>query len=122
VEREQPAILVVEDEAIIVELLTVVLEDAGYGVMSARDGEEALQRLAQERPDLILCDIMMPRMDGVQFYYAIQSEPAWRAIPFIFMSAVKSRLPREDREEIMFIPKPFDLDDVLELIEERLGA
>jgi CheY-like chemotaxis protein len=122
VEREQPAILVVEDEAIIVELLTVVLEDAGYRVMSARDGEEALQRLAQARPDLILCDIMMPRMDGVEFYRAIQLEPAWRAIPFIFMSAVKSRLPQEKGEGIIFIPKPFDLDDVLELIEERLSA
>jgi CheY-like chemotaxis protein len=122
VEREQPGILVVEDEAIIVELLTVVLEDAGYSVSSARDGEEALQRLAQEQPDLILCDIMMPRMDGVQFYRALRSESAWRAIPFIFMSAVKARLPQENEEQVAFVPKPFDLDHLLELIGERLNA
>jgi two-component system, OmpR family, response regulator VicR len=122
VEREQPTILVVEDEPIIVELLTVVLDDAGYRVLSARDGEEALLRLAQERPGLILCDIMMPRMDGVQFYRAIQAKPAWRAIPFIFMSAVRSRLPQEGNEAVMFIPKPFDLDHLLELVAERLDV
>src|SRR4051812_21181559 len=86
--RTAKRVLVVDDEQSILELLQSLLEDEGYEVETAADGREGLAQLGRAAVDLILCDIMMPFMTGLQFCLAMQQAgDAYRHIPLIFMSA-----------------------------------
>ena len=89
-------ILVVEDVSNILELLEITLRFKGYRVMTARDGKEALDRVAEERPTLIITDILMPTMDGYEFVRQLRSDPAIAATPVIFYTA--HYLEREARD------------------------
>lgn len=80
-------ILVVDDEKHIVRLVQVNLERAGYEVVTAYDGEEALQKVKQERPDLIVLDVMMPKMDGFEVMKHLKADPTTRDIPVIMLTA-----------------------------------
>ena len=80
-------ILVVEDESDIRELLVDLLCDCGYDVVEAGDGGAALGLVSQERPDIILLDVMMPVMDGLQVLKILKDGPATRATPVIMVSA-----------------------------------
>ncbi len=80
-------ILVVDDERHIVRLVQVNLERAGYEVAVAYDGIEALEMLAQERPDMLILDVMMPRMDGFEVLKKLQADDATKDIPIIMLTA-----------------------------------
>lgn len=112
---KQAQILIVDDDEEIRNFLGALLQDEGYGVESAEDGLVALKRLEETMPDLILLDIMMPRMDGYRFAEALHQRGL--SIPFIVLSAN----PREQQAKAMgacsFIAKPFDLLDLLEKID-----
>ncbi|HIE08638.1 MAG TPA: response regulator, partial [Armatimonadetes bacterium] len=74
-------ILVVDDEKHIVRLVQVNLERAGYEVITAYDGDEALKKVKEERPDLIVLDVMMPKMDGFEVMKHLKADPTTRDIP-----------------------------------------
>ena len=114
-----PLILIADDKVSILELLTVVLEDAGYRVQSALDGMAALVLIDQERPALLLTDNMMPKLSGMALIAKIQERPG-PTLPIILMSAVSSLPSLPPR--VTFLAKPFDLDRLLELIAYRIGA
>src|SRR5512138_445341 len=80
-------ILVVEDVPNVLELLEVTLRFKGYPVMSARNGQEAIEKIALERPALVITDILMPKMDGYALAHRLRSNPQTRDIPLIFLSA-----------------------------------
>lgn len=80
-------ILVVDDERHIVRLVEVNLERAGYEVLTAYDGVEALEQVEQEDPDMIVLDVMMPRMDGFDVLKNLQSDPKYKDIPVIMLTA-----------------------------------
>jgi two-component system alkaline phosphatase synthesis response regulator PhoP/two-component system response regulator VicR len=80
-------ILVVDDEKPIVRLVQVNLEHAGYEVVTAYDGKEALEKVEQEKPDLIILDVMMPQMDGFEVMQRLQANPKTRDIPVIMLTA-----------------------------------
>ncbi|MBC7329391.1 MAG: response regulator [bacterium] len=80
-------ILVVDDERPIVRLVQVNLEHAGYEVVTAYDGKEALEKVEQEKPDLIILDVMMPQMDGFEVMQRLQANPKTRDIPVIMLTA-----------------------------------
>jgi CheY-like chemotaxis protein len=80
-------ILVVDDYVENVELLEELLTSSGYEVSTASDGDEALQRVKESHPDLILLDIMMPRMDGYQVCEALRAKDDTKEIPIIFVTA-----------------------------------
>lgn len=111
-----PKILVVDDEPDIAELLQTVLEEEGYQVVVAGNGREGLAAVTQSRPDLILCDVMMPLMDGVGLCRAMQAQPDARDIPLVFMSAGRKPVNQDGCHYAAFIPKPFELTAVLEVI------
>ncbi|MDQ4078925.1 MAG: response regulator [Chloroflexota bacterium] len=114
---EGKIILVVEDERNIVELVSEVLADEGYQVMTARDGQEGLDRVAETVPDLILSDVMMPVLDGRAMGRALQSDPVYQDIPLVLMSAVsENALDAEDLSYHAFLSKPFELDTLVETI------
>jgi DNA-binding NarL/FixJ family response regulator len=80
-------ILLIEDEPRVRANLATILRFEGYDVVVATDGEDGLRRARECAPALILCDVMIPRLDGHQMLRALRSEPAARAIPFVFLTA-----------------------------------
>ena len=108
-------LLVVEDEPAIAALLALVLGEEGYRVAVAGDGRAALRRLAEDRYDLVLSDIMLPHLDGLGLARAMHADPDLRAIPLILMSAVRPPLDGVARYAA-FLPKPFDLDELLDTV------
>jgi len=80
-------ILVVDDERHIVRLVEVNLTRAGYDVVSAYDGVEALEKVEEDMPDMIVLDVMMPRMDGFEVLKNLQADPKYKDIPVIMLTA-----------------------------------
>jgi len=117
-------LLVVEDVPNVLELLEVTLRFKGYPVISARNGQEALEIIAHERPALIITDILMPKLDGFALVHALRSDPKTRQIPVIFLSA--TYVTPEDKAFAMslgaarFIEKPIDTEEFLLTIAELL--
>lgn len=117
-------LLVVEDVANVLELLEVTLRFKGYPVITARNGQEALERIATERPALIVTDILMPKMDGFALAHALRKDPRNRSIPIIFLSA--TYVTPEDKKfalslgAVRFLEKPIDTEEFLLTIAEIL--
>jgi CheY-like chemotaxis protein len=115
-------ILIVEDEPSIAQIMCIVLEREGYNVMTATNGQEGLDQLTQERPDLVISDVMMPFLTGVQMYSIMQADPALRDIPVVFMSAAGaepglSSVPNYSG----LLWKPFDLSVLLYAVSKAIG-
>jgi GAF domain-containing protein/CheY-like chemotaxis protein/anti-sigma regulatory factor (Ser/Thr protein kinase) len=96
--RRDLPVLVVDDDAGLRQLLRRMLEPEGYAVVEARDGREALERLRDVSPSVILLDLMMPEMDGFEFVAEFRRHEAWRAIPIVVVTA--KDLSHEDRERL----------------------
>ena len=117
-------ILVVEDVPNILELLDVTLRFKGYPVVTAGNGEEALQIVPQEKPALVITDIMMPKMDGYTLAFNLRRNPKTSQIPIIFLSA--TYVTPEDKAFAMslgavrFMEKPVDTEDFLLTVAEVL--
>lgn len=114
-------VLVIDDEPVIRTLVGEVLLDEGYAVIFAADGHEGLQRLEQERPDLVLMDVMMPGLDGREAYLAMRSRPELPSVPVVMMSAAV-KPDRLDPSIAGYLPKPFDLDELLALVARLLST
>lgn len=115
-------ILVVEDEHTLRRLLEYRLSKQ-YHVRTAANGEEALERVAEQVPDLIISDIMMPKMDGFALQATLQQEQSTRAIPFIFLTAKadeQSRMRGMRTGVDDYITKPFDIEQLLTRISRLL--
>ncbi|MEW6405854.1 MAG: response regulator [Chloroflexota bacterium] len=117
-------ILVVEDIPNVLDLLEITLKFRGYQVITARNGQEALDKIAEERPALIVTDILMPTMDGFALVQKLRTEPATVSIPVIFLSA--TYISPEDKAFALslgasnFIEKPIDTEEFLLTIAELL--
>ena len=116
-------ILVIEDNKDILENTVELLELSHYQVVGASNGKEGLEKALDSKPDLILCDIMMPELDGYGVLHMVQKNPDLQNTPFIFLTA------RTEKEEVRkgmslgaddYITKPFDPTDLLYAIEGRL--
>lgn len=110
----RPLILVVDDEESIADLLAEFLTSEGYRSVVAHSGREALLCALRERPALILCDWLMPGMNGTQFLAELRRRPATANIPVVMMSSM--RPDQRNFPGIPFLAKPFELDDVLDLV------
>jgi len=111
-------ILIADDEEFIVDLLATLLEDEHYRVLRAYDGEQALQAAKREHPQLIITDIMMPRMSGTELAAHLRTQEQ-TDVPIILMSAVRSPIAIPNT---IYLPKPFDIEHVLELVTLLLPA
>ncbi len=122
-----PRVLLVDDESSIRTIVRVNLESDGIGVIEATDGAEALERVREEQPSIVLLDVMMPDVDGWQVAQRLARDPATREIPVVFLSARAAREDRLRAQElgaVGYVVKPFDpvriggvVRDVLERIE-----
>ena len=116
-----PMILVVDDELAIALMLEALLTDEGYQVVTAGSGRQALARLVDVRPDLILCDVMLPGLDGREVCRTVQSDPNYQATPVVLMSASYQSLAGSDCPYAAFVCKPFLVPALLATIEQVLG-
>jgi DNA-binding response OmpR family regulator len=112
-------ILVVDDDPVIQKLLAVNFEMEGYRVVTGGDGAEALAQVAAEHPDVVLLDVMMPKLDGIEVVRRIKADPATAAIPVLLLSAKaqsKDIAAGLEAGADGYITKPFDPLDLLERV------
>jgi CheY-like chemotaxis protein len=83
-----PTVMIVDDESISRETLARLLRRAGYGTVTATNGSEALVKIAQEPPDMILLDVNMPGMDGLELLEMLHRHPQWKALPVVMLTAM----------------------------------
>ncbi|MCC7262637.1 MAG: sigma-54-dependent Fis family transcriptional regulator [Candidatus Latescibacteria bacterium] len=108
---ESARILIVDDEPFNIDLLEQELEDQGYQTCAARSGEEALARVAEYQPDLVLLDWMMPGMAGIEVLRRLRAEPQWRALPVIMVTArasTRDKVAGLDAGADDYLTKPID--------------
>ena len=119
-------ILVVDDIADILNLLQTTLTFKGHRVITARNGQEALDAIQKERPALVIADILMPIMDGFSLVHHLRINPATRDLPVVFLSA--TYVAPEDKDFALaigvtqFIEKPVDIDAFLPVIADILSG
>jgi CheY-like chemotaxis protein len=121
--KQQPRILVVDDQPINIKLLQRKLERQGMDVYVAYNGRECLSIVEEAKPDLILLDIMMPEMDGIETCQRLKSNPVTETIPIIFITAKASKegkLEGLDAGAVDYITKPIDLDETLARVRTQL--
>ena len=117
-------ILVVDDEIYIVHILDFSLGMEGYEVVTALDGEQALEKARAEKPDLIVLDIMMPRLDGYETCKQLKADAATKDIPVILLSAKGRNVDQKVGFEVGaddYITKPFSPRKLVERINAILG-
>ncbi|MEN6327516.1 MAG: response regulator transcription factor [Syntrophomonas sp.] len=122
---QAPKILVVDDETHIVELVKFNLEKEGYRVIVAYDGQSALEKVRDVVPDLILLDIMLPKMDGLEVCRAIKQIPAYNTIPIIMLTAKGEEIDTVLGLEMGaddYIKKPFSPREMVARVKARLRA
>jgi DNA-binding response OmpR family regulator len=108
-------ILVVEDDPLIAEVLQAVLDAQGYRTLSASDGTAALRALARTSPDLVVLDVLLPRIDGREVL-RIMRGGAHRMVPVLLVSAATTMRPAEEDPNLRFLAKPFDLQTFVDEI------
>src|SRR3954462_6776804 len=116
-------VLVIEDNTDIRENTSEILEMAGYKTFTADNGKKGVDLAQKEKPDLIICDIMMPELDGYGVLHILNKKPETANIPFIFLTA---KTEKTDIRKGMnlgaddYLTKPFDDTDLLNAVEARL--
>ncbi|MDY0268184.1 response regulator [Trichloromonas sp.] len=117
-------ILIVEDEESLLKLESILLISKGFEVKGAQNGRAALEAVAEDKPDLVLLDIMLPEIDGFEVCRQLKSDPATRHIPVIMLTAKKSREDMVRGEKVgadWYITKPFKSAMVIETIQRFLA-
>ncbi|ALJ34372.1 response regulator [Azospirillum brasilense] len=120
----KPTILVADDEPSIVLSLQVLLQKAGFAVRIARNGEEALESVAESTPDLILLDAMMPRRDGFDVCQSLRANPAYQSLPIIMLTAKSRDVERQKGMALGatdYITKPFSTRDLVTTVRKYLN-
>jgi len=118
------SVLIVDDESYIVKSLSFVMKNAGFETCSAGDGEEALQKLDEMVPDLVILDVMMPKLDGFEVCKAIRANPAWSSIKIIMLTAKGRDTEREKGLALGaddYLTKPFSTRDILKRVQEMMN-
>jgi two-component system phosphate regulon response regulator PhoB len=116
---ESPVVLVAEDDASVRMTLEFVLEDEGFVVLIAEDGEQALILATEQLPDVILLDQIMPKMNGKQVYSALQRHPATSAIPVLVLTGMHR--DSEGWKGAHFVGKPFSPEFLVDKIRSVLA-
>ncbi len=114
-------ILIADDEGQVVDVVAGILDAAGHRVLTAIDGEEALRRVYETHPDLVLLDIKMPRKDGATVAQQLRDDPRTRDIPVVFLTGLIRPTEADHRggrsRRNLFLAKPFDSAELLRVVD-----
>ena len=119
-----PSVLIVDDEPNIVLSLQFLMKKTGFEVRTAKDGEEAMAEIARAAPDLVLLDVMMPKIDGFSICKQIRANPEWKDMRIIMLTARGRDVEREKGLALGaddYITKPFSTKDAIARVEAVLG-
>jgi CheY-like chemotaxis protein len=130
---EDKTILVVDDEEDVRDYFADILRDAGFNVITAADGEEALGKIREKKPDFISLDLVMPRKSGIKFLYELRHNREWINIPVVIVTAhARDKLGQQDFNDIFegksfsgpkfYLEKPIDEESYIRLICENVGV
>jgi DNA-binding response OmpR family regulator len=117
-------VLVVDDDPVIQKLLQVNFEMEGYNVVTASDGAEGLERARSEHPDIVILDVMMPKMNGLEVASILKSDSATAGIPIILLSAKAQEADVQAGRQTGaddYVTKPFDPLELLERVARLVG-
>ncbi len=118
-------ILIVDDSASLRDVVTIALEGAGYEVVAAENGQEALSKLAGSRINLAICDVNMPVMDGITFVKEVKKIPNYRFMPIIMLTT-ESRESRKSEGQMAgakaWVVKPFRPEQILQAVSKLIVA
>jgi CheY-like chemotaxis protein len=123
-EKKTLKILVADDETHILHVVSLKLRNAGFTVLTARDGQEALEIAQQEKPDLIITDYHMPQLSGLELCQRLKRDPATNGIPAIMLTARGYHLDPNDTEQsgiLRMLSKPFSPRQLLTTVNEVLA-
>ena len=123
--RGAKTILVADDESHILHVVSLKLRNAGFRVVTAHDGQEALDAAAQERPDLIITDYHMPQLSGLELCRRLKQDPKLPQVPVIMLTARGYHLEPQDTEQsgiLRMLSKPFSPRQLLATVNEVLDA
>ena len=121
--EDQNKILIVEDNPLVQDVLKNLFSSENYEVSTSNNGEEAVELLGEKEVDVIICDIMMPKMDGYMLQDILRQSPEFASIPFIFLSALGENKDLRKGQESgadAYIVKPFDPDELLSIVKGKL--
>jgi len=116
-------ILIIDDEMQLVEMVKMRLEANGHEVITANDGQEGLEKAKSENPELIMCDVMMPKMDGYKVCGLLKNDSRYSKIPIILFTARAQKEDTELGQEVgadAYVTKPFEPPVLLAKIDELL--
>ena len=121
---EKKKVLIIDEDPAEVTLLTMSLLRHGYKVLSASDGKEGVKLVLSEKPDLILSDVMMPKMSGWETFDKIKENPSWNNIPVVFLTARTDRIAKNAGSFLGedYIEKPFEIDELKRRIDEIINS
>jgi len=120
---DKKRILVIDDEKDIVKAVTFRLQNSGYEVISAYDGEEGLKKAREESPNLIISDLMLPKIDGYKICGLLKKDTRYAHIPVIMFTARTQESDKQMGKEVgadAYITKPFESEELLSKIKELL--
>mgnify|MGYP006269291789 CR=1 FL=1 len=120
---EQKKLLLIDDDPNLILLVKDYLEFRGYVVITAENGREALEVLATDKPDMIICDVMMPEMDGYAFVEIVRKDPHISWIPVLFLSAKgqsQDRVKGLNTGADVYMVKPFEPEELVAQVESSL--
>jgi CheY-like chemotaxis protein len=120
--EQNKTILIMDDDLALQTVLEIALHEAGYEVILANDGQEGVEKLKTLSPDLVISDIMMPHMDGVETFQRIKEQLQDRGIPIFIMTALNRKpwFADLEAEGAVIIQKPFEIDRLLRLVHDML--
>lgn len=121
----KPRVLIVDDEPDLLSVLHFGLEVEGFDVLEATDGEQGLEMARSHQPDLIVLDLMLPRMDGYKVCRALKFDDRYKRIPIFILSARSGETDRRlalDLGADAYVTKPYDMKDLVGRIRERLNV
>lgn len=113
-------VLLIDDEPALLNILSFYLEDAGYRVLEAADGQAAMEMLQSHRPDAIICDLHLPGMNGLEICRQVRQNPALEAIPFTLLTGTSKTLDPRQQAGLgidRYLSKPFEPEDLLAILE-----
>lgn len=116
-------VLVIEDEPHIIKLVSFILSSKGYEVTGAANGPAGIKKAGEEKPDLIILDVMMPKMDGFEAARIIKSNPSTKSIPILMLSSkaqFEDKMKGIDSGAMDYITKPFERQELLDKVKACL--
>lgn len=125
---DKKLILVVDDDTDLVEMISMKLESQDFQVAKAYDGVEALERIKEEKPVLVILDVMMPRKDGYALCDELKNSDEYKDIVVVLLTAVSDAISSTNYTHMGgkttladdFVPKPIDLDKLMEIVKDNL--